>query len=923
MVTYQICDVLFPTNCDTAVVTILVTSPDLQVSKSNSVGGATTLPTGWTWTLTVTNQGNADATFNDTERILVDTLPTGPTYNPTVNVTNVTNVTNSGNISCSIAADVLTCIAETNPVTIGATTGSFDVEIQVTPVASGTFVNLGAGVIVDPDNVVPESNEGNNTSPNNTVVVATNAQPELIATKTNDVAGTTIVPTGWTWTITVTNAGGVEAVFPDASTILTDTLPNVDITYGTATVSGIVNVTNDTAIDCTIAAEVLTCTANGTAVTLGPTTGSFQVSFTATPSATGVFANPRVGSPCAVDPNNVVTESDETNNDCTDSVTVTNNPPQAVNDNDTTPPNTPVITNVLTNDSDVDGHPITVTSFDANSTSGGTVNCTADGMCTYTPPANFTGTDTYTYTISDPYGGMSTATVTIVVPDPLNVTKTAYDLNGGAVMAGDTIGWIVCAQNPNTVAATNVNITDNIDTTRLNIPTQVSYGALATCPTVPPVVGLATTQPNASANISVTIPTVAAGQTGVLYFETVVKDPGVTSLPLNTVAGLNVLALIGLAVLGGKRRWLLLVVAALLLMQLLAPMSAFAQDDPPPLPFVDDDTPTPTPTHTPTFTSTPTATPTATSTSTATPTATPTHTPTPTATATDEPAEAIEPPTEEATEEVTQDVTEAPTEAPTEAATEAPTDDATEAPTDEATQDATDEATEAPTEDATQDATDEATEAPTEDATEEPTDTPTATPTATLDPSWVRVESSEAVVLRVGAWETVTSDDVSGGEYQYSDALAEDTALSLSYYGTDVRFAYLTFANFGAFEVYVDGEIVATIDGYALESDIVVSEPIERPFGLHTIRIRPTGLSHADAEGIGLAIDYLEIVGSTNLPTNTPTPTETFTPTNTSTPTETPTPSYHTHAFQYADAVEYSGGAHRGLDAPGTGPSRH
>jgi len=62
--------------------------------------------------------------------------------------------------------------------------------------------------------------------------------------------------------------------------------------------------------------------------------------------------------------------------------------------------------------------PTTVTSFDAASTNGGTVNVNPDGTFTYTPALDFTGSDTFTYTITDANNETSTATVTIIVsPD--------------------------------------------------------------------------------------------------------------------------------------------------------------------------------------------------------------------------------------------------------------------------------------------------------------------------------------------------------------------------------------------------------------------------------------------------------------------------------------------------------------------------
>jgi hypothetical protein len=58
-------------------------------------------------------------------------------------------------------------------------------------------------------------------------------------------------------------------------------------------------------------------------VTFGAVTGSFDVVFSTTPNAAGVLNNPASGGICRVDPNNNVAESDETNNDCVDTVNVT------------------------------------------------------------------------------------------------------------------------------------------------------------------------------------------------------------------------------------------------------------------------------------------------------------------------------------------------------------------------------------------------------------------------------------------------------------------------------------------------------------------------------------------------------------------------------------------------------------------------
>ena len=94
------------------------------------------------------------------------------------------------------------------------------------------------------------------------------------------------------------------------------------------------------------------------------------------------------------------------------SVAAVNDLPVAIPDTATTTEETPVVVNVLGNDRDVEGDPLTVT---AASAPNGTVTINADGTLRYVPNANFFGTDTITYTISDGRGGFATSIVTMTV----------------------------------------------------------------------------------------------------------------------------------------------------------------------------------------------------------------------------------------------------------------------------------------------------------------------------------------------------------------------------------------------------------------------------------------------------------------------------------------------------------------------------
>jgi hypothetical protein len=94
-------------------------------------------------------------------------------------------------------------------------------------------------------------------------------------------------------------------------------------------------------------------------------------------------------------------------------ITPENGAPIARADSAVTNEDVRVTFSLLTNDTDPDGDAFTVTSW-TNPTNG-TVTITANGQATYTPVANFFGTDNFTYTITDVTGRISSATVSLVV----------------------------------------------------------------------------------------------------------------------------------------------------------------------------------------------------------------------------------------------------------------------------------------------------------------------------------------------------------------------------------------------------------------------------------------------------------------------------------------------------------------------------
>ena len=115
-------------------------------------------------------------------------------------------------------------------------------------------------------------------------------------------------------------------------------------------------------------------------------------------------------------------------------ITPVNDAPVAVNDGPLVVSEGNALTIVpatlLANDTDIEGNTLTITSVQ------GAVNGTValvSGNVVFTPTANYTGPASFTYTISDGNGGISTATTTIsVVPPPI------VDLNSGPTVTSPT-----------------------------------------------------------------------------------------------------------------------------------------------------------------------------------------------------------------------------------------------------------------------------------------------------------------------------------------------------------------------------------------------------------------------------------------------------------------------------------------------------
>ncbi|MEE8587656.1 MAG: Ig-like domain-containing protein [Acidobacteriota bacterium] len=90
-----------------------------------------------------------------------------------------------------------------------------------------------------------------------------------------------------------------------------------------------------------------------------------------------------------------------------------NSPPLAVTDEAETPESLPVLIEVLSNDSDPEGDPLSLVSV--TQPSNGTAQIASQTAVTYTPADGFQGSDSFSYTVADSKGAEATGTVNVNV----------------------------------------------------------------------------------------------------------------------------------------------------------------------------------------------------------------------------------------------------------------------------------------------------------------------------------------------------------------------------------------------------------------------------------------------------------------------------------------------------------------------------
>lgn len=150
----------------------------------------------------------------------------------------------------------------------------------------------------------------------------------------------------------------------------------------------------------------------------------------------------------------------------------TDHPPTAVDDAVTTNEDAGIPVAVLANDSDPDGDALAVTAVTQGTY--GDVTLDPDGTITYTPNADFNGSDDFTYTVGDGQGGSATGTVSVTVT-PVN-DPPSFTMGPDQVINEDAGPQTVAEGEPLTftVTATDVDADGALALSLEGAPTGVS-----------------------------------------------------------------------------------------------------------------------------------------------------------------------------------------------------------------------------------------------------------------------------------------------------------------------------------------------------------------------------------------------------------------------------------------------------------------
>ncbi len=374
--------------------------------------------------------GAVDDVVDDTATTLEDVAVTidvldNDGFDPTADV-QITDVTVPANGTVSIVNNqvVYTPNADYNG------TDTFDYTVTVTN-PDGTTTTETATVVVTVRPV--DANDDTATTQEDTPVTVDVFDNDILGDPAIDTAAVTAVTDPANGTVTI-NGDGTVTYTPDADFNGTDTFEytlvvtdaNGDTSSETATVTVTVGAVDDVVDDTATTLEDVAVTIDVLDNDGFDPTADVQITDVTAPAngTVSIVNNQVVYTPDAdfngddtFDYTVTVTNPDGTTTTETATVVVTVRPVDANDDTATTQEDTPVTVDVFDNDilgdPAIDTAAVTAVTDPAN----GTVTINGDGTVTYTPDADFNGTDTFEYTlvVTDANGDTSSETATVTV----------------------------------------------------------------------------------------------------------------------------------------------------------------------------------------------------------------------------------------------------------------------------------------------------------------------------------------------------------------------------------------------------------------------------------------------------------------------------------------------------------------------------
>ncbi len=438
--TYTICDISQPGICSIAPVSltvnaVVVASPDQNTTTSGAPVTTTILAND-------TRNGQPASTANVS--IALASQPANGTAvlnaNGTVTYTPAIGFSGVNSFSytiCDIAQPGI-CSTTTTSITVISTV-----------VANPDSQTLTAGIATTVPVLTNDLRNGQPASATNVTVTVTTPPATGTATvNANGTIGFTPAagfsgPVSFTYTICDISQPGICSIAPVSLTVISVIIANPDqntTASGTPVTTTIL--ANDTrnglpASTANVSIALASQPANGTAVlnANGTVTYTPAIGFSGVNSFNYTICDISQSGVCSTVPV---------------SITVAPSRPVAVNDLNQTAKNIAVSGSVRTNDSEPAGLALTIVTTPITGPTNGTVVIQANGIYTYTPAANFVGTDSFVYQICNTAAQCTTALATIRIRD------NAPNANDAPIAQND-----MAATTPNTPVTIAVKANDS------------------------------------------------------------------------------------------------------------------------------------------------------------------------------------------------------------------------------------------------------------------------------------------------------------------------------------------------------------------------------------------------------------------------------------------------------------------------------